>query len=222
MNNFQASYEKILGYMRSITDKESFMTQIRRPKLADIEVVSINLAAEYMGIDSECQLFREMPESLTSKIERSVYNKRRRKLFPAIEEIRTIISAKFNEFEQYYVVDSMPLEVTKLSRSSGSKICRATYEAAPDKGYRASQNMFYYGYKLHAVCPVNGVIKSLDISKASVHDIHYLKDVKQQFSGCVIMGDRGYISAGYQHDLFESRQITLEVPVRVNQLNYKK
>ncbi len=222
MNNFTASYEKILEYIKSVTEKVSFLKQIRKPKLTDIEIISINLTAEYMGIDSECQLFREMPESLTSQIERSVYNKRKRKLFLAMDEIRAIISDKFNEFEQYYVVDSMPLEVAKLSRNSRSKICKAIYETAPDKGFCASQNTHYYGYKLHAVCSINGIIKSLDISKASVHDVNYLRDIKQQFSNCVIMGDRGYISAQYQYDLFETKQIKLEVPMRTNQHNYKK
>jgi hypothetical protein len=222
MNNFEASYKKILEYLKSITEKESFLKQIRKPRLTAIEIISINLTAEYMGLDSECQLFRKMPDSLTSKIERSVYNKRKRKLFFAMSELREKISEKFNEFEQYFVVDSMPLEVAKLSRSSRSKICRAIYETAPDKGYCASQQSTYYGYKLHAVCSVSGVIKSLDISKASVHDINYLRDIKEQFSNCVIMGDRGYISAEYQYNLFETKQIKLEVPMRTNQHNYKK
>jgi len=66
------------------------------------------------------------------------------------------------------------------------------------------------------------VFKSFDISKASVHDIHYLKDIKIQYSNCVILGDKGYLSADYQLDLFESNQIKLEVPMRKNQHNYKK
>ena len=45
----------------------------------------------------------------------------------------------------------------------------------PDKGYCASQGSSYYGYKLHAVCSVSGVFQSVDLSPASVHDIHYLK-----------------------------------------------
>jgi hypothetical protein len=40
----------------------------------------MNLTAEYMSIDSENQLFRILPESLKIKIERSVYNRRKRKL----------------------------------------------------------------------------------------------------------------------------------------------
>jgi hypothetical protein len=182
----------------------------------------MNLTSEYMNIDSECQLFRILPEVLGSKIERSVYNRRKRKLFTATEFIREKLSERFNEFEDYYIVDSMPLEVTKLSRSGRSTICKESYDTAPNKGFCVSQNMTYYGYKIHAVCSLNGVFKSFDISKASVHDIHYLKDIKQQFSNCVILGDKGYLSADYQLDLFESKQIKLEVPMQINQYNFKK
>lgn len=222
MNNFEANYNKILETLKTITKKESFLTQIREPKLKDIELIAMNLTSEYMSIDSESQLFRVMPEFLGRKIERSVYNRRKRKLFTAMEFIREKLSEKFNEFEDHYIVDSMPLEVAKLSRSGRSSICKESYITSPNKGFCASQNMVYYGYKIHAVCSISGVFKSFDISKASVHDIHYLQDIKNQFSECVILGDKGYLSADYQLDLFESKQIKLEVPMRKNQHNYKK
>lgn len=222
MNNFNASYEIILDYVRSITEKDNFLHQIRKPKLSDIELISINLTAEYLSLDSECQLFRILPEILKERIERSVYNKRKRKLFYAISEIREIISNQFTEFENYYIVDSMPLEVVKLSRSLRSKICKADYQTAPDKGFCASQQMYFYGYKLHGICSVNGVFKSIDISKASMHDVHYLKEIKNHLNNCVLMGDRGYVSAEQQLNLFENQRITLEVPMRSNQYNYKK
>jgi len=222
MNNFKANYNKILEVLKSITEKEQFLKQKRKPKLKDIELIAMNLTAEYMSIDSECQLFREISIDLKNKIERSVYNRRKRKLFFAIEFIRKELSNRFNEFENYFVVDSMPLEVVKLSRSNSSKICKEEFYSSPNRGFCASQNMHYYGYKIHAVCSIEGVFKSFDISKASVHDIHYLKDVKNQFKDCVILGDKGYLSADYQLDLFESKQIKLEVPMRKNQHNYKK
>jgi len=222
MNNFKANYNKILEVLKSITEKEQFLKQKRKPKLKDIELIAMNLTAEYMSIDSECQLFREISIDLKNKIERSVYNRRKRKLFFAMEFIRNELSNKFNEFENYFVVDSMPLEVVKLARSNSSKICKEEFYSAPNRGFCASQNMHYYGYKIHAVCSIEGVFKSFDISKASVHDIHYLKDIKEQFNNCVILGDKGYLSTDYQLDLFESKQIRLEVPMRKNQKNYKK
>ena len=222
MNNFRANYNKILEVLNTITKKESFLLQKRKPKLKDIELIAMNLTAEYMGIDSECQLFREVPIDLKNKIERSVYNRRKRKLFFAIDQIRIELSNKFTEFENFFVVDSMPLEVVKLSRANSSKICKEEFYSAPNRGFCASQNMHYYGYKIHAVCSIEGVFKSFDINKTSVHDIHYLKDIKEQFNNCVILGDKGSLSADIQLYLFESKQIKLEIPMRKNQHNYQK
>ena len=75
---------------------------------------------------------------------------------------------------------------------------------------------------LHGVCSVSGVFHSLDITKANVHDIHFLKGIKQQTPDCLLLVDRGYISTNCQLDLFESAKITLETPMRANQHNYKK
>jgi len=222
MNDFTANYEKILEVLQSITKKENFLNQIRKPKLKDIELIAMNFTAEYLSIDSECQLFRVIPDFLKKKIERSVYNRRKRKLFTAIEFIRQELSNKFNEFENYFIVDSMPLEVAKLSRSSRSNICKEHFYSASNKGYCASQKMHFYDYKLHAVCSIDGVFKSFDLCKASVHDIHYLKDIKNQFNNCVVIGDKAYLSADYQLDLFENSQVKLEIPMRKNQKEFKK
>jgi len=222
MNNLSANYERILEVLRKISKEQLLTYQRRQPKLSDLELVSLSLTAEFMGIDSVNDLFRKLPETLSFKIERSVYNRRRRKLTSSLDAIRLKLASNFNEFEDYFVVDSMPLEVCKLSRSSRSRICKEDVFSFPDKGYCAAQSSHYYGYKLHAVCSINGVFQSIDLSPASVHDINYLKDIKVQISDCTLIGDRGYLSAEIQLNLFESCNITLNTPMRSNQSHYKK
>jgi len=222
MNNSNANYERILEVLREISKENLLAYQRRQPKLSDLELVSPSITAEYMGIDSENNLFRLLPEPMLSKIERSVYNRRRRKLADQIDSIRLKLAQHFNEFEDYFIVDSMPLEVCKLSRSSRSKICKEQHYSLPDKGYCASQSSNFYGYKLHAVCSVSGVFQSIDLSPASVHDINYLNDVEQQIKDCTLIGDRGYLSAEIQLNLFESCNIKLNTPMRRNQIAYKK
>lgn len=193
-----------------------------KPKLSDIELISLMILAEFKSIDSENQLFRDIKGfEIASRIERSVYNRRKRKLYSFMEEIRMKMVEKFNEFETFFVVDSMPLEVCKISRSSRSKICKETDYAIPNKGFCASQNLHFYGYKLHAVCSINGVFQSFDLSPASVHDIHYLQDIKLQLSDCLILADKGYLSSTIQLDLFNEVNIQLETPKRKNQKDYK-
>ena len=194
----------------------------RKQKMSDLEVVALSLTAEFMSIDSENSLFKQLlPGEIPNLIERSQFNKRRKKLFLFSEEIRTKLARKFLEFEDYFVVDSMPLEICKFSRHNRIKICKDDFETAPSKGFCASQNNWFFGYKLHGVCSVSGVFHSLDITKAEVHDVHFLKNIKQQMSDCVLLGDRGYLSESIQLDLFQTVKVKLETPKRANQKDYK-
>lgn len=221
MHNQLQSYNLILNELRSIFKQENFYFKPITPKMTDIELIALNLYAEMSSIDSERQLFRELERTyLKGKIDRSVYNRRRKKLAPYIEKVRIELAQTFNEFEDYFIIDSMPLEVCKLSRASRSKVCKESEYSSPATGYCASQNLYYYGYKLHAVCSMKGVFQSFDLTPANVHDIYYLKDVKQQLSDCVLLGDKGYISSKIQLDLFNSVNIKLETPKRANQKDY--
>ena len=221
MNNLEQSYKKILEVLSKFFGNKLQNYQRRTPKMSDLEVVSLALTAEYLSIDSECQLFRKIPESIKSKIERSVFNRRRRKLFPYIEQIRIKIAQHFNEFEDVFIVDSMPLKVCENSRANRSHICKEFDYSSPDFGYCASQKLYYYGYKLHAICSLNGIFQSIDMSPASVHDIRYLNDVKEQLSNCTLIGDKGYLSAEVQIDLFNYANIQLDTPKRTNQKDYR-
>ncbi|CAI9676751.1 IS982 family transposase [Elizabethkingia anophelis] len=220
MNNLNANYERILEVLREISNENLLSYQRRIPKLKDLELISLALTAEFMGIDSENHLFRHIPETIRQKIDRSVYNRRKRRLANKIDEIRIKLARSFNELENIFIIDSMPVEVCKLSRSGTSKICKDAEYCYPNRGFCASQKMHFYGYKLHAVCSVNGVFQSVDLSPASVHDIHYLKDIREQLSDCTLLGDKGYLSSEMQIDLFNYAHIELETPKRVNQKDY--
>lgn len=221
MSNLQSSYTRILDLLHELEEKDYFLNQIRIPKLTDKQLIALNLAAESLGIDSERYLFKRLPDPLQGKIERSVYNRRKRNLSFKIEQLRQQIAQNIEPCQDQHIIDSMPLEICKLSRSKRSRVCQDAPEVAPDYGYCAAQDMYYYGYKFHAVCTAQGVFKAFDITQASVHDIHYLHDVKEQFSDCILIGDKGYLSREIQHDLFESRAIRLETPRRRNQLEFK-
>lgn len=221
MNNLGANYERILEVLKKISNERLLSYQRRTPKMKDLELISLALTAEYMGIDSENHLFRQLPSFLADKIDRSVYNRRKRRLVGKINEVRLKLARSFNEFEKLFIIDSMPVEVCKLSRSNTSKICKDAEYCYPNRGFCASQQMHFYGYKLHAVCSVNGVFQSVDLSPASVHDIHYLKDIREQLSDCTLLGDKGYLSSEIQIDLFNYANIELETPKRVNQKDYK-
>jgi hypothetical protein len=105
-----------------------------------------------MSIDSQNSLFKEInSKQISNLIDRSQFNKRRRKLFLFLEEVRTKLASRFLEFEDYFVLDSMPLKVCKFARHRRIKIFKKKFETAPSKRFCASQNNWFYGCKLHGV-----------------------------------------------------------------------
>ena len=229
MHNFHAIFSKILEICKQFSyDLVNTEGNSRRrgvvPRFSDIEVIALSLTAETLSIDSENYLFRKLAESkkeIPNLISRRQFNDRRKSTSELCEKIRKRIADSIDGGEKYFCIDSKPIEVCRMSRSKRCKMGRKNYKKAPNFGYCASQREHYYGYKLHALCGLSGVIHSYDLTKASVHDIRYLQDVKLEYHDCSIFGDRGYIGQEVQLNLFESVNIKLDCPYRLNQKDWK-
>lgn len=230
MHNIKTNFDKILAVIKDIlnneiNDKGNYKRRGTIPKFSDASVIALSLTAECLGIDSENYLFsklnKEYVDEFKNMISRRQYNDRRKLLFDKTERVRKLMAEQINRQADVFAIDSMPIEICKMSRMQRNKMGKTSEYHSPDKGYCASQKKYFYGYKLHSVCSATGVIQSLDLTKASVHDIHYLKDVRELFSNCIISGDKGYIGREHQINLFETAGIQLEVPLRNNQQEQK-
>ena len=230
MHNIKTNFDKILGVVKDILCDEinengNYLRRGTKPRFSDIEVIALSLTAECLSIDSENYLFsklnKEYKKEFKNMISRRQYNDRRKSLFEKAERVRKLMTERLNMQADVFAIDSMPIEICKLSREQRNKMGKESVHHSPDKGYCTSQKKYFYGYKLHSVCSAAGVIESLDLTKASVHDVHYLKDVQQLFSNCIITGDKGYIGREHQINLFETAGIELEVPLRSNQKEQK-
>jgi len=88
-----------LEVLIKISKQRLLVHQRRESKMSNLEVIALGLTAEYTGIDSENHLFKKIPEHMSNKIERSVYNKRRRRLADHLEDLRLKLVGHFNGFE---------------------------------------------------------------------------------------------------------------------------
>jgi len=231
MHNIKSNFDKILQTIKSL-EIDVFDSQGNIPKpgstpqFTDLQIISLALTAEYMSLDSENWLFNKLKADYKADfphlIERTRFNRRKRQLFPIFEKIRQKIAHQFLEFEEYFIVDSMPVEVCRITREKRSKVCKESFDTAPSKGFCASQNLHFYGYKLQGICSSNGIFHSIELTKANIHDTTFLKEFNTQLSDCVLIGDKGYLSSSLQLDLFHTANIRLETPMRYNQKNYRK
>ena len=229
MYNLYAIFAKYLEICKSFSGNLVNETgNIRRrgviPKFSDLEVIALSLTAETMSIDSENYLFMQLApykSSFPNMISRRQFNDRRKFTGNLCETIRKRIADNVDGGEDYFCIDSKPIEVCRTARGKRCQMGKKDYSKAPSFGYCASQRTYYFGYKLHALCGLSGVIHAYDLTKASVHDINYLHDIKFEYHDCSIFGDRGYIGKEIQLDLFETANIKLECPYRLNQKDWK-
>lgn len=231
MHNLHSNFDKFFNITKSvfknqINSFDNFSFYPNRPKMSDCQIIALSVTGETLGIDSENYLWGKLKsdhaEDFPNLIDRSNYNRRRKKLYPFIAQLNQAVAGKLTEGENIFLVDSIPIPVCKNARERRSKICKENFETAPDKGFSAVNQSYYYGYKLHLLTSVNGVYHSMDLSKASVHDVHYLSDVKQSgLNSCTLIADKGYLSATHQLDLFTSCQVNLQTPKKANQKDYK-
>jgi hypothetical protein len=233
MHNIKTNFDKIFNlskfYLKdSIVDSSyNFQLYRNKPKMSDCEIIALSLCSEALSIDSENSFWKKLKVEYAldfpNLIDRSNYNKRRRRLQNYIHLLNEKMAQPFNEFEDVFIVDSIPIPIVQLAREKRSKICKHDFETAPDKGYSAVSKSYYYGYKLHLSTTLKGTFMSMDISKASVHDVHFLNNLKHSgMNSATLIGDKGYLSTQYQLDLFESCNIQLKTPMRSNQKDHQK
>lgn len=194
--------------------------------MPDNHIIALTICQEALGIDSEnffwSKLKTDYKGEFPDLIHLTRYNLRKKILAPYISKLNHAMADQLNEGENVFIVDSMPIAVCKNAREKRLKACCHNFETKPDKGYSAVNKQYFIGYKLHLVTSLRGVFYSMDLSKASVHDLHYLNDVKHSgMNNCTLLADAGYISSEYQTDLFYSSKVEVKTPMRNNQNDFE-
>ena len=231
MHNLRSNFDNFFDLTKSvfkdrINDSGNLIFYPNKPKMTDCEIIAFSLSSEALGIDSENYLWGKLKsdhsQDFPNLIDRSNYNRRRKKLYPFVELLNQTVAANMNMGEDVFIVDSIPVPICKLAREKQIKICKEQFETAPDKGYSAVNKSYYFGYKLHLITSVRGIFHSMDLTKASVHDVHFLPQLKYTgLNNCTLVADKGYLSSEYQLDLFTNCQVILKTPSRSNQKDYK-
>lgn len=131
------------------------------------------------------------------------------------EEIRQRIARAIDGRESVFSVDSKPVKVCQNARFARCAMGKTDIWRV--LAWELCIAEYAFGYKLHTLCDISRGIHSYDTTTANVHALYYLKDIKWKYRNCMIMGDKGYLSAPMQFDLFQTANITLDVLYRLNQ-----
>ncbi|MDE6253342.1 MAG: IS982 family transposase [Lachnospiraceae bacterium] len=174
-------------------------------KLSDSEIITISLCGELAGIDSENAWFSFVKKNyhhlFPQLCSRSRFNRTRRALMQTTDLLRQKMIYEFPiPISPYFIIDSFPLAVCKFGRA---RYCRAFCGYGADYGKCPSKKETYFGYKVYALITLEGYITTFEITPASTDDREGLRDIVENRSGLVILGDKGYVGENLSREMKE-------------------
>ncbi len=191
------------------------------PSLSDSEVVTIALYQELIGEPREDHFFRLHAEPLRAYFpglnERSRYNRRKRDLWSVIVAVRICLQIVLDalQLEETAVIDSAPVPCVGYKRSKAN----SDFAGKADYGVCSSRAMKYFGFKLHTIVSLTGVVMSFLLTPANRYDNQPVVELLDSFSHhfkC-LLGDGAYNDAALQNTLSQHRCVQLLAPTKTNQ-----
>jgi hypothetical protein len=191
------------------------------PECPDSELLAMALIGECRGWDLETEMLSQWQEhrDLFPVIPtQSRFNRRRRGLMQAFNLIRRVILQCLDVAQDpQCIVDSLPLPMVQFrlvpfaSSSSDWKAYGSTYGRVPSK----KQTIF--GYKLHLLIAMNGVILDFELAPANESDLEVGFELLSEHTDLQVLGDKAYISAEKAAHLWQHNRIHLTTIPRQNQ-----
>jgi hypothetical protein len=198
-----ANFEDFVTWMFVTIDDlwQQIAPSYRRPgpeptSCSDSEVMTVALVSECRGWDRETHLLVEWEpyrHLFPHLPERSRFNRRRRNLMFAINQVRQIVLASLDVAQDAYgAIDGLPLPVMKFhlvpQRTHDWDAHGATF------GYCASKNETYFGYRLNLVVTLGGVILDFELTSANADERDAAEDLLPLHPGRTYLSDKGYVS----------------------------
>jgi hypothetical protein len=177
------------------------------------------LIGECRGWDVETELlsqWREHRDLFPQQPSQSRFNRRRRQLMLAFNLIRRVVLRELDVAqERPCVIDSLPVPVVQFHLVPGSTGDWAAYGAA--FGKVSSKKETIYGYKLHLLITLGGVILDFELAPANVPDLEVGVELLAEHTDLEVVGDKAYISAARAAELWEQQRVRLRTVPRRNQ-----
>lgn len=189
------------------------------PQCSDSELIALCLIGECKGWDVETELLSNMQayrHLFPCLPEQSRFNRRRRQVMWVINALRRLLLAQLELAQDWQcVIDSLPIPVVQFHLVPSATGDWPVYGAAFGKVPTKKQTI--YGYKLHMLVTLNGLILDFELAPANVTDLAVGVELLAQHTDLDVVGDKGYISADRAAELLHNNRIHLRTLLRANQ-----
>ena len=191
------------------------------PVCSDSELLTLALIGECRGWDPETDLlshWREYRDLFPVVPSQSRLNRRRRHLADAFGLIRrTALGLLDLAQDRQAVIDRLPIPVIGFPLVPGSQAASAWRAAGAAFGKVPTKKETIFGYRLHLLLTVGGVILDFELAPANASDLAVGEELLAEHTDLDVVGDKGDISAAVATDLRAENRITLTTVPRRNQ-----
>ena len=189
------------------------------PDCSDSELITIALLSECRGWDTETELLDHWTPYLAlfpHFPERSRFNRRRRNLTQAIDMLRRRVLQDLDlSQDPHCIIDSLPVPVVAFHLVPDASREWGAYGA--DFGKVPSKKQTIFGYKLHLLITLSGVIRDFELAPASASDLAVGAELLSQHTHLTVLADKAYISAAVAETLQQRNGMSLVTLRRANQ-----
>lgn len=189
------------------------------PLCSDSELLALALIGECRGWDLETELlsqFQQHRDLFPQLPSQSRFNRRRRQLGQAFAVIRRVLLDRLDlAQDRQCVLDSLPVPVVGFHLVPGATGDWAAHGAT--FGKVCSKKQTIYGYKLHLLVTLGGVIRDFELAPANVFDLPVGVELLSEHRDLDVIGDKAYVSAPAAAELRDTRNIRLLTLPRRNQ-----
>lgn len=184
------------------------------PDLSDSELMTLMLMQGLTGeLSDEAWLRRvkrEFGDCFSTLPERSRYQRRRAILTRALRSLVRWIQSNLGEDSRTRIADSAPIPVCRYVRG---RHCR-TFRRHASWGWCDSQQMWFYGLRLHLLVTEKGLPTAWAILTAKRHDRRGLDALLQDAKDVDVYGDAAYNVRPKDRQQFLKRGITITAAPR--------
>ncbi len=189
------------------------------PECSDSELIAICLIGECLGWDVETELLHHMQahrDKFPIIPEQSRFNRRRRDLMRIMNEMRRMMLARMELYrDAHCVVDSLPIPVVQFHLAPQSRARWSEWGA--DYGPVPSKKMMIFGFKLHMLITMGGLIIDFELAPANERDLAIGHELLVEHCNRIVIGDKAYVSAPVADELWQYNRIRLLTKPRSNQ-----
>jgi hypothetical protein len=189
------------------------------PACSDSELIAMTLIGECRGWDLETELlanFRERRELFPVIPSQSRYNRRRRPLAQAFNLVRrAVLSLLDLAADRLCAIDSLPVPVVGFHLAPSASRDWAAHGAS--FGTVPSKKQTIYGYKLHMLVTLGGLVLDFALAPAHVTELEAGYELLSGHADLDAYGDKGYISKAVKETLSVENRIGLHTVSRRNQ-----